>query len=137
VAITVAAGAECRRVRGGVDARRATGGGARVEDFRVPEAFSYRGFAFDIDEIRAEETQALAARMAGWDIKYPDVQQHRVVAHDGAAHALLELAEQAHPVVVGTQGRGGVSRLLLGSTSHALMHHAPCPVIVVPSDWTG
>jgi nucleotide-binding universal stress UspA family protein len=106
-------------------------------DFRVPEAFSYRGFAFDIDEIRAEETQVLAARMAGWDAKYPDVQQRRVVAHDGAAHALLELAEQAQLVVVGTHGRGGVSRLLLGSTSHALMHHAPCPVIVVPPDWTG
>jgi nucleotide-binding universal stress UspA family protein len=106
-------------------------------DYPVPEAFGYGGFAIDLDEVKAQEAEVLAERMAGWGSKYPDVQQRRVVARDGSARALLERADQAQLVIVGTRGLGGISRMLLGSTSHALLHHSPCPVIVVPPDWTG
>lgn len=44
---------------------------------------------------------------------------------------LLELAEAAHVVVVGSRGRGPVASLLLGSVGGALVKHAPCPVVVV------
>lgn len=35
-------------------------------------------------------------------------------------------------VVLGTHGRRGISRFLLGSVAEAAVHHAPCSVLVVP-----
>jgi nucleotide-binding universal stress UspA family protein len=45
---------------------------------------------------------------------------------------LLEAAERASLLVVGSRGQGGITRLLLGSTSAACLQHAPCNVAVVP-----
>lgn len=41
-------------------------------------------------------------------------------------------AEQADLVVVGTRGRSGAGRMLLGSVSDHVVRHAACPVLVVP-----
>jgi nucleotide-binding universal stress UspA family protein len=38
----------------------------------------------------------------------------------------------AQAIVTGTRGRGDLEALILGSTSHALLHHASLPVVVVP-----
>lgn len=44
---------------------------------------------------------------------------------------LVEAAEGAHLLVLGSRGHGAVLSLLLGSVSVALAAHAPCPVVVV------
>lgn len=44
---------------------------------------------------------------------------------------LLQLADDAAMLVVGSRGRGQLRSLLLGSVSVALVRHAPCPVVVV------
>ncbi|TCP53502.1 nucleotide-binding universal stress UspA family protein [Tamaricihabitans halophyticus] len=75
--------------------------------------------------------RALAEMLAGWREKFPEVEVRRVVAHDKPKHQLLELAKTAQLVVVGSRGRGGFTGLLLGSTSQALIHHSPCPVLIV------
>jgi nucleotide-binding universal stress UspA family protein len=50
-----------------------------------------------------------------------------------AASTICSVAEDLHVdvIVVGSHGRSGVSRLLLGSTSEHIVRHAPCPVLVV------
>ncbi|KAA5825497.1 universal stress protein [Saccharopolyspora hirsuta] len=83
------------------------------------------------DAVQAEEERFLAETMAGWADKYQDVAVRHVVVHDQPARALLDHANRAQLVVVGSRGRGGFAGLLLGSTSQQLVHHAPCPVLVV------
>jgi nucleotide-binding universal stress UspA family protein len=50
------------------------------------------------------------------------------------AEALLRAAEGADMLVVGPRGAGGFERLLLGSVSTQVIHHASCPVVVIPAD---
>jgi len=57
-----------------------------------------------------------------------------VTTHDRPAHALLQAATDAQPIVVGSRGRGGFTGLTLGSVSQAMIHHAPCPVIIARPD---
>lgn len=49
------------------------------------------------------------------------------------ADAILEVAEssKADLVVVGNRGMSGVKRLILGSVSNKVSHHAPCSVLIV------
>jgi nucleotide-binding universal stress UspA family protein len=64
----------------------------------------------------------------------PALADIRVTPHfafDTPARALLERATDAGLVVVGTRGLGRVAGTLLGSVSRQLLHHAPCPVVVI------
>ena len=65
--------------------------------------------------------------------KLPDSQVRTVVAHGSATKAILEAADDADMVVVGSRGLGGFSGMLLGSVSARLVHNAPCPIAVVRS----
>ena len=84
----------------------------------------------DVQAAQTGEEQLLGEALEAHD--GTGLQVRRMVRHDRPARALVQLSEQAQLVVVGTRGRGGFAGLLLGSTSHQLLHHADCPVMVVP-----
>jgi nucleotide-binding universal stress UspA family protein len=55
----------------------------------------------------------------------------RTVSCAGAASAIIDAAQGADLVVVGSRGRSALSEALLGSVSHQVAYHAPCPVAVI------
>jgi nucleotide-binding universal stress UspA family protein len=67
-----------------------------------------------------------AARRAG------DVPTELVARCDRPADVLVEESAGASMLVVGTRGHKAMGNLLLGSVSNHVVHHARCPVVIVP-----
>jgi nucleotide-binding universal stress UspA family protein len=78
-----------------------------------------------------EDRVVLAETVAGLGDRYPDLVIHRRLETDKEpAKALVDIAREARLLVIGSRGRGGFSRLVLGSTAHAVLLNVPCPTIV-------
>lgn len=78
-----------------------------------------------------ENRIVLAESVAGLGDKYPDLVVHqRLETNIEPAKALVDLAGEARLLVIGSRGRGGLSRTVLGSTAHAVLLNVPCPTIV-------
>jgi nucleotide-binding universal stress UspA family protein len=84
----------------------------------------------DWSSLEAEAHRSLAESLAGWQERYPDVTVHRLVVRDRPARQLAEKSQSAQLVVVGSHGRGGLTGMLLGSVSNAVLHSVQIPVIV-------
>jgi nucleotide-binding universal stress UspA family protein len=67
--------------------------------------------------------------LADMDSRPPEVL--RTILPGGAAATLIEVAEDADLLVVGSHGRTGLHRFVLGSVATACVNHAACPVVVV------
>lgn len=85
----------------------------------------------DMSVIHGQAEQVLDEALRDHVARYPDVLVHRLVSIEPPARALAEQAEGAALLVVGSHGRGALRRALLGSVSHAMIYHAPCPVAIV------
>jgi nucleotide-binding universal stress UspA family protein len=59
------------------------------------------------------------------------------LVYSGVVRALVDASTDAWMIVAGSQGMGALSRLLLGSVTTGLVHHARCPVAVIHSDEGG
>jgi nucleotide-binding universal stress UspA family protein len=78
-----------------------------------------------------EERLVLSETVAGLTEKYQDLVVHQVLETDsGPVDSLVDAAAGARMLVVGSRGRGGIKRLLLGSTAHGVLKHLPCPTVI-------
>jgi nucleotide-binding universal stress UspA family protein len=82
-------------------------------------------------ELDAVREAMVAQRLEACADRHPGVEVKQYVVHGSPAQQLLEFAEGACLLVVGSRGTGGLTGLVLGSTSQALVRHAPCPVLLV------
>jgi len=57
--------------------------------------------------------------------------QHEVVLQD-AREAIVEASTSTDLLVLGARGHGMIAAALLGSVTTWVLHHAPCPVAVIP-----
>ncbi|MEU5694399.1 universal stress protein [Actinosynnema sp. NPDC020468] len=89
------------------------------------------GWEYDPELFRSSSEALLREALAGPEQRHPEVAVERVTVSARPAEALLEHADRASLVVVGSHGRGLVRRALLGSVSHALLHNTPGPLAVV------
>jgi nucleotide-binding universal stress UspA family protein len=87
-------------------------------------------FGIDSAAVQAAADKTLAESLAGWQERYPEVAVQRVVEFERPVHHLLDQAQKAQLVVVGSHGRGGFAGMLLGSVSTAVAQEARVPVIV-------
>jgi nucleotide-binding universal stress UspA family protein len=85
-----------------------------------------------VAEIRKTAEAAVADTAARLGASQPE--SVTVTAISGfPAQTLIGASADSDLLVVGTRGGGGFAPLVLGSVSNQVVHHAHCPVVVVPS----
>ncbi len=87
----------------------------------------------EMDAMMADEARELLADKIA---EFPDVEVTIQAVRGRPEHALIEASREAGLVVIGSKGRGGFARLLLGSTSRHVLRDSYCPVVVT-RDWAG
>jgi nucleotide-binding universal stress UspA family protein len=108
-----------------------------VEPVAVP-AYSYYGYSEVVTELArlgAEQVDEVLARASSIAAE-AGVRCEAVHAAGTISDEICAVAakHQARMIVIGAHGWGRVRRLLHGSVSSAVLHDAPCPVLVVRAD---
>lgn len=96
----------------------------------VPSPFA--GLPLDVDVIEKHARATLDRAVDAEDTRYRPAPVERILVRGGAARAVLDAAQGADLVVLGTRGLGGFRGLVLGSITHHVAHHVQCPLVVIP-----
>jgi nucleotide-binding universal stress UspA family protein len=113
-----------------------------VEHVVLPAVgYAAYGYSNIVVELTAAEQKRVAATLEKVEeAATADGIHCRTVEAEGAiAEEICRIASErgARMIVVGSHGWGAGKRLLFGSVSAALLHQAPCPVLVVPAPDAG
>ncbi|MCQ0021627.1 universal stress protein [Streptomyces somaliensis DSM 40738] len=118
-------------------AAAARGVGVRaVRAWSLPSLYAYSpgsmALADEAGGLEPFERKALADALAPWRERYPDVPVTEHVELGSGGQVLLSVASGAGLMVVGRRARQAPVGPRIGSVAHAVLHHAPSPVAVVP-----
>lgn len=100
--------------------------GARADIVPIEELEQIRPQA---DHLVGDVVDSVVAEVDG---PLPGIERVSYYGHPG--RWLVDLSGEVDLVVVGSRGQGGFKGLLLGSVSTYVVHHARCPVVVVPTE---
>ncbi|MER6030155.1 universal stress protein [Streptomyces sp. NPDC001851] len=107
-----------------------------VRAWTLPPVFAYSPGSLklldDVGGPEPYETEALAEALRPWRQRFPDVPVAEHVEMGSAGQVLLSAAGRAQLVVVGRRSHRTAVGARIGSVAHGMLHHADCPVAVVP-----
>ncbi|MGW3662343.1 universal stress protein [Streptomyces sp. NPDC005141] len=107
-----------------------------VRAWSLPPVFAYSPASLKLlDEaggLEPYEKKALAEALQPWRERFPGVPVVEHVEMGSAGQVLLSLSGQAQLMIVGRRAERSAVGVRIGSVAHAVIHHAPCPVAVVP-----
>lgn len=93
-----------------------------------PMAYGGGEMYYGLPEPNTETLKSMLAEVKPSDPNVPC--EHRLITgHPASALVQLAESEDADLIVMGTHGRSGLGRLLMGSVSEAVVRKAPCPVL--------
>ncbi|MEU0085916.1 universal stress protein [Streptomyces sp. NPDC006274] len=119
------------------EAAAARGAAVRaVRAWSLPPIYAYgpgsMRLADEAGGLEPFERKALSEALAPWRERFPHVPVTEHIEIGSAGQVLLSAASDAQLLVVGRRVRRGPVGTRIGSVAHAALHHAPCPVAVVP-----
>ncbi|PAN00848.1 universal stress protein [Streptomyces sp. Alain-F2R5] len=107
-----------------------------VRAWTLPTVFTYSpgsmALADEAGGLEQYERKALGEALGPWRERFPDVPVIEHVEMGSAGQVLLSVAGGAQLVVVGRRARRTAVGARIGSVAHGVLHHADCPVAVVP-----
>lgn len=94
-------------------------------------------YALEIEEDQTRHFKDVTGR-AEQQLRAAGIEAEARVVRGDAREALIETARAEHSdlIVVGSHGRSGFSKLLIGSVASHVVSHAPCNVLVVKTGAT-
>ena len=96
----------------------------------LPACSAAAAAAAEIQEKQAANIESVAERLRALGYQAQGV----AVAGVPAAMILQEATtRRSDLILMGTKGRQGITRFVLGSVSHAVLHKTPCPVLTFHS----
>ena len=96
----------------------------------IPLATGGAEYLYSVPEPATQELKEMLSEVVPRDPSVPF--EHHLLAGD-PAEAIIRTAEQENVdmIVIGTHGRTGLTRLLMGSVAEAVVRRASCPVLTV------
>jgi nucleotide-binding universal stress UspA family protein len=116
---------------------------AQAREVGLNAVHAWRRPGDDLGGTDDEDTAGSAARTAARELEealdlfvqeYPKVEVHMAVPESRARTALIDASLSSELLVVGARRRHGTVGMQLGTVNHAVLHHAHCPVAVVPQE---
>ncbi|MEU1404594.1 universal stress protein [Streptomyces sp. NPDC005728] len=109
-----------------------------VRAWTLPPVFAYSPGSLklldDAGGLEPFEKKALAEALQPWRERFPQVPVAEHVELGSAGQVLLETAVRAQLMVVGRRAHRTAVGARIGSVAHGVLHHAECPVAVVPHE---
>ncbi|MEU6666696.1 universal stress protein [Streptomyces sp. NPDC046727] len=109
-----------------------------VRAWTLPPVFAYSPGSLklldDAGGLEPYEKQALTDALQPWRERFPEVPVAEHVEMGSAGQVLLSTAGRAQLMVVGRRAHRTAVGARIGSVAHGVLHHAGCPVAVVPHE---